>query len=103
MLCWVVAGLLFLSKSYALVARANLPPKFDGGSLVQAATSNAENVFRDGGGGGTVGGTNIMIFSDTTTTNGGEKGQMLGFTSNTITYVRVSAVSCLDVAHALEV
>ena len=90
MLFRVLAAFFFASECQALVARSTLPPSFDAGSLVRTAASLTANIFRDGGGGGTVGGNNIMIFCDTTTTNGGENGQMIGFTSNTITYVCVS-------------
>lgn len=79
-------SLLFASQCQALVPRASLPPKFSIDSLGRAE-SNYANVYRDGQGGGVVNGHDVMMFCDTTTLN--DDGSMIGFTSNSIAFVRI--------------
>ena len=88
-------SILFPSLVLGLVAQNTLPPKF---SIVfdgNGSDPTFPHVYRDGGVSGTVGGKNIMVFCDTKTTTGNLSDPIIGFTSNSIAYVRASGLMTL--------
>lgn len=77
---------LLCGSSSALVARANLPPSFSVQEIGQTNDSAYPSVYRDGGGGALINGHRLIVFSDTSTLNAA--GGLVGFTSNSVAYVR---------------
>ena len=84
----LACSLLFPSLVFGLVAQNTLPPKFSVAFSGNGSDPAFPHVYRDGGVSGKVSGKNLMVFCDTTTTTGNISAPMIGFTSNSIAYVR---------------